>query len=508
MKKKNSILSIGLFLVIIFMNSCKSSKKDTEQINLPMKETIIKIGLPYKARTFNPQLANDSATLAVTRQIYDTLFFLKEDGTLDNALAENYEVISNNEIIVHIRDNIFFHDGTKLTSTDVVESLNLSLKAPIAKVVVGVISSVEDLGNNQVKITHSSNSSLILHNLTHLSTSIIKPITDKNNGEITVVGTGPYSIEKWGNGERIELVANEKYYAGTPKNTKIIFMTIPENTARYIGLETGEIDIAYDLLPSDIKTLEKNDKLTSIIKPSYGIDFIGINTDKIKDVQLREAISLGINRKDISAAVFEGISELAFSMLSPSVFGFDPNTHINDYNPDKAREIINSLGIELPLKLSIYIYEEPSRVQMAQVIQSNLKDIGIDLQIETLEVSAFLQHTANGEQDMLIGLWHMSTGDADFGFFPLLHSSSAGASGNRSFYKNLDVDNLIEMSRKEDNTEKRLEYYKGIQEIINKDIPLIPLLYKTYIIGINKNIEGFIFHPSGSHLLYQVEKKN
>ncbi|MGF6906180.1 ABC transporter substrate-binding protein [Fusobacterium sp. PH5-44] len=508
MKNKFILFYIILFLAVIFMTSCNTSKKDGSQENLPPKESVIRVGLPYKARSFNPQMANDSATLAVARQIYDTLFVLNEDGILENALAENYKVISDNEIIIQIKDGIFFHDGTKLTSADVAKSLNLSLKAPIARVVVGVISSVEDIGNNQIKITHSSNSSLILHNLTHLSTSVIKPISNKSAGEITIIGTGPYIIDKWGNGEQIELVANKKYYAGKPKNTKIVFMTIPENTSRCISLETGEIDIAYDLLPSDINILKNNSNLTSIIKPSYGIDFLGINTDKIKDVQLRTAISLGINRKDISTAVFEGIPESSFSMLSPSVFGFDPNIQINDYNPDKAREIVSSIHHELPLKLSLYIYEEPSRVQMAQVIQSNLKDIGIDLRIVTLEVSSFLQHTANGEQDMLIGLWHMSTGDADFGFFPLLHSSSAGTSGNRSFYNNSNVDNLIELARKENDNNKRLEHYKEIQKIINKDIPLIPLLYKTYIIGLNKNIDGFIFHPSGSHLLYQVEKKN
>ena len=468
-------------------------------------ESILKIGIPYKGRKISPHEANDSATLAVARQVYDTLFFLEEDGTLKPQLATRYEIPSDNEIILSIRDDTYFSDGSKLTSADVAKSLELSLGAPIAKVVVSVIDSVEDMGDGKVKIIHSCTPSLVLHNLSHLSTAILKPAIDP---EIKVIGTGAYKINKWGNGEKIELSANEKYFKGKPKSEKIVFLTIPENTTRYIGLETGEIDIAYDLLPSDIKTLNNNDKLTSIIRPSYSIDFVGINTEKVIDVNLRRAIMLGINKKDISDAVFEGIPTTTSYMLPPSVFGYNGDLPVEEYNSTKAKELINALGMELPIKLSLYIYEEPSRVQMAQVIQSNLKEIGIDLKIEILEVSAFLQHTANSEQDMLIGLWHMSTGDADFGFYPLLHSSSAGASGNRSFYRNEKMDNLIESARKEMDVSKRLDYYKEIQEIIASDVPLIPLMYKSYIIGLNKRVKGFIFHPSGSHLLYQVEKSS
>jgi len=469
------------------------------------EKNIIRIGIPYRARTINPQEATDSVTLAVARQIYDTLFFLEEDGSLKNELAENYEIISDNEIHLQIRDNVYFSDGTILTSADVASSLQFALEAPRAMTITSVISGVEDMGDGKVKIIHSSTPSLILHNLTHLSTSIQKPNSDS---EIKIIGTGPYKVVTWGNGEKIELSSNEKYFKGKPKIDDLAFFTIPENTTRYIGLEIGEIDIAYDLLPSDIKTLNQNEELRSIISPSYGIDFVGLNTEKITDENLRRAIMLGINKEDVSNAVFESIPTITSYMLPPNVFGYNSDVVVEGYNPTKAKELVDSLDVELPIILSLYTYDEPSRVQMAQVIQGNLREIGIDLRIQTLEVSAFLQRTANSEHDMLIGLWYMSTGDADFGFYPLLHSSSAGAAGNRSFYRNDKMDNLIELAREEKEVDKRLEYYKEIQEYIAQDIPLIPLMYKSHIIGLNKEIKGFIFHPSGSHLLYQVEKNS
>lgn len=145
---------------------------------------------------------------------------------------------------------------------------------------------------------------------------------------------------------------------------------------------------------------------------------------------------MGVNKEDISTAVFEGMTELAPSLLAPSVFGYDKNVKLKPYNPEKAKELLKEAGYENGLKLELWIYEEPTRMQMAQVIQSNLKEIGIDVSIQVLELSSFLQFTANGQHDMLIGLWYVSTGDADYGYYPLLHSSSAGAVGNRSFFSN------------------------------------------------------------------------
>lgn len=86
-----------------------------------------------------------------------------------------------------------------------------------------------------------------------------------------------------------------------------------------------------------------------------------------------------------------------------------------------------------PLSLKMYIYEEPSRRQISEIIQANLKEAFMDVEVVSLEVSSFLQFTAQGKHDFLLGLWYVSSGDADYGYYPLLHSSSKGAPGNRAF---------------------------------------------------------------------------
>ena len=500
---------IFLFL-IIFGTGCdlESGTNGTKEVKIEKNE-ILKVALPYKARSFDPHINKDSATLAVTSQIYDTLFYLDDKGDLHPDLAESYEVLSDSDIILHIRKDVYFHNGDRLTSADVANSLIKTMESPVSKVIVSSIISVKDIGDDKVEIIHSCTPSMLLRHLSHASTAITKNIPSFRSGEedLTIVGTGPFKMEKWGNGENIRLASFDKYFDGASKIKELYFETIPESSGRYIALETGEIDIAYDLLASDIKLANKNQKVNTIVRPSLGIDFVTINTHKITDKRVRQAIELGINKRDISAAVFEDMAKIAPSILPPNVFGYDKDAAIKEYAPKRARELLKEAGYGNGLKLTVYIYDEPSRSQMAQVIQGDLKNIGVDLSIETLEVSSFLQRTANGEHDMLIGLWHMSTGDADFGFYPLLHSSSIGAPGNRSFYSNPEVDELLDNARKEQDNDKRADDYKKVQKIISDDVPLFPISYKTYMIGISKNVDGFIFSPSGNHVLYKVIKR-
>ena len=159
------------------------------------------------------------------------------------------------------------------------------------------------------------------------------------------------------------------------------------------------------------------------------------------------------------------------------------------------------------LKLKLWIYDEPSRQQMAQIIQANLKEVGVEAEIIVAEVSTFLQYTGRGEHDVLIGLWYVSTGDADYGYYPLLHSSSRGPIGNRSFYSNVKVDNLLDGARATSNIDERKEQYREVQDIVFEEVPLLPIAYKNYVIGLQKNVEGFVFNPNGNHILKNITLK-
>lgn len=494
---------IFILFISLFFPACME-KTEEKNIETPKIEKDLKVAFGYKPRSFDPHRHTDSSTLAVTKQIYNNLFALTEDGELISELVESYEIQEGNSIILNLRKDIYFHDGSELKAKDVENSLKRNMNIPISKVLVEAIEDVKTLDEYKVKIVQKNAPTIILHNFAHSSIAIVKEVTPNEEG-VNLVGTGAYKIKKWGIGEKVELEAFDKYFQGKAKIKNLSFITIPENSNRLIALETGEIDIAYDISSTDVKGLLKDENLKFISKSSLGTDFVSINTQKITDKRIRQAIELGINKNDIATAVFEGMTEIAPSLLAPSVFGYDKDAKIKDYNPEKAKELLKEAGVTGELNYQLWIYEEPTRMQMAQIIQSNLKDIGINISIQVLELSSFLQFSANGQHDMLIGLWYVSTGDADYGFYPLLHSTSAGAVGNRSFYNNKEVDRLLDEARKTSDSELREKNYVEVNRIIGDEVPLLPLDYKTYIIGMNKKVTGFIFNPNGNHILYKTD---
>lgn len=488
---------LGIFLLILV--GCNGSQETRIE-----KNDTLKVALANKPRSFDPQRNTDSATLAVTKQIYSNLFSLQDSGEVVPELVENYSIGEDNSIVIVLKKGVYFHDGSELIAKDVKKSLERNLTIPVSRILVESIEKIEVLDRYKLKIIQKNSPSILIHNLAHSSTAIVKEV--KTDKDINLVGTGAYKIKDWSLSERIVLERFDRYYEGASKIKEVVFQTIPESSNRLIALETKEIDIAYDISANDIKGIEKNPNLKLINRVSLGSDFLTINTQKITDKRVRKAIDYAIDKESIIKTVYEGYGTVPNSILSPSVFGYYIDGKKREYNPQKARELLKEAGVK-DLSLKLWIYDEPSRQQMAQIIQANLKEVGIDVEIVVAEVSTFLQYTGMGKHDILIGLWYVSTGDADYGYYPLLHSKSMGPVGNRSFYSNFEVDAILDKARVVLENEERKKCYQEVQEIVFDEVPLLPIAYKNYTIGLQKNIEGFVFNPNGNHILSQVEKK-
>lgn len=465
----------------------------------------VTVALAYKPRSFDPSKQTDSATMAVTKQIYSNLFSLGKNGEVIPELVDSYKIIGGKNIELTLKKGILFHDGTELKADDVIKSLKRSMDSPVSLVLISPIQKLKKIDDYTLEIFSTASPSILLHNFTHGAIAITKEVPE-NDEKINLVGTGPFKIKRWGNGEKIELEAFDSFFLQKPTFQHLIFTTIPENSNRVIALETGEIDLAYDIVPSDLKLLTKEKGLTYLSGLSVGSDFLSLNTEKMKDVDIRKALALSIDKQGMNEAVFEGKQDLATSILPPNVFGYHKNSGEISFNLEEAKKIMSKKGYDRkhPLKLKLYIYEEPSRRQIAEIIQANAKEAYFDVEIISLEVSSFLQFTAKGDHDFLLGLWYVSSGDADYGYYPLLHSLSKGAPGNRAFYSNKKVDALLDDARTTSSEEKRLEDYAKVQKIIDVDFPIYPLFYKTYFIGMRDNISNLGFDPRGSHILYNL----
>lgn len=492
--KKIAILTL---LATILLGGCGGEKTQHSET--------VTVSQASKPKSLDPNMFNEIPALSITEQIFNTLFRLDKDGNIAPELAESYEYVSPTELIIKIKQGVKFHNGDELKANDVVFSINRMLEKPASKVMVSAINKAEIVDDYTVKITLSQPSSPLLFGLAHPLTAILNEkdtLAKKDDIATAPIGTGPYKFVNWGDGEKIQLVAFDDYFEGKPKVNELVYRTITENSSRLAALETGEIDIAYYIDPIDCEAIEKDKKLVLISKPTVSTEYITFNNSKypFTNKDFRLAVNYAMNKESIAQTIFLGKATPANSVVNPNVFGYNKDVAGYPFDKEKAIEYLKKSGIENP-SFTLFINDSTIRLQVAQIIQANLKDIGIDMTIETLEWGSYLQKTAQGEHQALLGGWVAGTSDCDIVFFPLLHSSSHGGAGNRAFYTNKELDKIIEKARLVSSQDERRELFLQAQEILQEDAPFGLLFYKNENIGINKKIKGFEYDPTMMHNL-------
>lgn len=489
MKKK---YLFGLVLACLVISACgeKESGIDKEE-----KSKIVTVSLGSKPKSLDPAMYNEIPSLSIVEQIYNTLFQIDENGKIAPELAESYEYITPTELVIKLKKGIKFHNGDELKANDVIFSLNRMIEKPATKVMLDAIESIEPINDYEVKIKLKEPSAPLLYTLSYPLTAILnEKYTKEKNGNIATdaMGTGAFKYKNWGDGEKIQLVANKEYFGDKAKIDELIFRAIPENTSRLAALETGEIDIA-TIAPIDVQTVEGSSDLYAVSFPTTSTEYLTLNTarEPFNNKDYRKALNYAIDKQSIVDAVYLGKASVANTIVNPTVFGSDQKVGKIDYNPEVAKELLEKSGVKNKI-IKIMSNDNPVRLQAAQIIQANLKEVGIKAEIETVEWGTYLQMTAQGDFDVFIGGWVAGTSDSDIVLFPLLHSSYKGGAGNRANFENSEYDRLVELGRKSTESSERIEAYSKAQEILAEENPLVPLYYKNENMGLNKRIKNFI----------------
>lgn len=497
---KKSLLVMGALVAFLSVN-----------VEVKADKNVLVIAQGADAKALDPQGSNDQPSSRVAIQIFDTL--VKQDKNMEiiPGLAESWQQIDDTTTEFKLRKGVKFHNGNEFTATDVKYTIDRMKTSPQVAHIVAAVESVEVVDPYTVRVKTEKPFGALLSHLAHTGASILNKETVEKQGASfsqNPVGTGPYRFVNWKTGDRITLEANPDYYMGKAPIEKVVFKNIVEGTNRTIGLETGEIDIAYDLEPMDKGMVQSIDTLDYVEEPSLSITYIGFNVSKapLDNKKVRQAISYAINADDIIEVAYQGSAEKANSAIGPKVFGYNPDAKGYEYNVNKAKELLKEAGYEKGMKIKLWTNDNPIRRDIAVIVQAQLKEIGIDVTIETLEWGAYLDGTGRGEHDMFILGWVSVTGDADYGLEPLFNSANIGGAGNRSFYSNPRVDELLTKAKNETNPEKRKEYYYEVQNIIQEDEPIYTVAYTTQNIGKQKTVKNFEMNPAGHHKVYGTYK--
>jgi peptide/nickel transport system substrate-binding protein len=328
------------------------------------------------------------------------------------------------------------------------------------------------------------------------------------------IGTGAYVLDEWKSGERITLKANESHYDGKPGIDRIIFNIIPEASARFMELKSGNVDeigltpTQYTKQTDDPEFVKRTNKFRY---QGYNYTYMGFNfrVDKFADKRVRQGISYALDRGSIIDGVLDGLGSPCSGPFSPLTWAYNPAVKPHGYNPEKAKSLLAQAGWKdtdgdgildkggEPFSFTLITnHGNETRKKTAEIIQQNLKEVGIEVRLKVLEWQTFLEEFVipGNFEAVLIG-WNISV-DPDM--YDIWHSSKTNK-GEFNFvhYKNDEVDRLIMEGRETFDLEKRKAAYRRIHEIIADETPYAFLYIPDSLIAVDKRFKGIKVAPAG-----------
>lgn len=459
--------------------------------------------------SLDPHVGKETAAVGVTCNIFDTLLTVDANNQPQPSIAESWEKVDDLTWTFKIRQDVTFHDGSKLTAEDVKFSLDRAIASPYVSYIVDFIASVTVDDEYSITIVTKNPYAPILSNLAVPFSAIIPKAAveaDEKGFQLNPIGSGPYKFVEWKQGEYVKLTANPDYFNGAPKTQNLQMRVILEGAQRNIALETGEIDIAYDIAPNDISKVRENESLQLYEGPSLSTYYLGLNMKKeaFANEKVRQAISYAIDRQAIIEGIAYGAGESAPSLIPTVAFGFSDKAKYYEYDLEKAKALMKEAGYENGFNARLLVNDNQTRVEVCQVLQSQLKEIGINIEIDVMEFGSFIEATSAGQHDMAYFAWTCSTSDADYTYYSLLHSSQQGAPGNRSFVDDAKVDELVEKGRSTIDPEERKAIYDELEEYLGEYIPYVNIYYSNINAGANKKVKDFVIAPTGYHRYAKV----
>lgn len=460
--------------------------------------------------SLDPHQGKETPAVEVTDQIFDTLTVVDAaTGELKPQIAESWDQNSDTSYTFHIRKGVKFHDGSDLKAEDVKFSLERAMNSASVSYIVDFINKVDVVDDYTVTIELKAPYAPALRNLSVPFAAIVPKAVveaDEEGFKLHPIGSGPYKFVEWKQGDSVTLERFDDYYAGPAETQKLVMKVIPEASQRTIALETGEVDLAYDLLPNDLDRVRNNQELQLFEAPSLSCYYISMNMKQapFDNQKVRDAINCAIDRQLIIDTIANGSGQPANAIIAPAVFGYyNPGEY--EYNPEKAKALLAEAGYPNGFETSIWVNENQLRVEICQAVQAMLQDVGITCNIEVMEFGSFISKTSAGEHDMAYFGWSTSTTDADYTYYSLEDSSQQGAAGNRSFIADPEVDQLIKTGRTSTDESVRLKAYEDLAVKLKEINNNAPIYYDTITAGANAKVEGFVMDPIGYHKLEHVK---
>jgi len=443
--------------------------------------------------TLDPGLQYNTESYIVYRNIFNQLLARNPVSLkLEPEIATSWKAINPTTWVFDIRKGVYFTNGEPLTGNDVAFSINRILNPSFNSPQYSNFSYIKSAvgTTSQVTITTKTPSPLLLTYLTTLS--IVPEAYVKKVGNtyfnLHPIGSGPYELVKWVQGESVTLRANPHYWGGKPLYRKVIFDAVPSDATRVANLESGQANIALELTPENAVQLLKSDpKLKVIAVPTERVAYLAMNTlgdFATKSLDTRKAIAYAIDYPALIKNLLDGYGKPVKEVSTPVAFGYTNSVPGYYYDPTKAKGFLAASGNPHPV---LTFRTSPSYPQsVIEAIQANLEAVGMKVKIVTTDQATYLSDIQSPKHNwgaIRYGIWSCSCLDADGTIYPLFHSGSIWSS-----YSNPAFDAAVDAERSTLNKSARLADFRKAFQILQATVPAVGLWQYYWIAGADKEI--------------------
>ncbi len=479
---------IVIMLLILALSITGCGKNEEKPV-----EDILKIAYTTDPQGLDPQRTAAVSTFNVTGSIYETLLAITPDWEIEPRLAETYEVSPDGmEITFKLREGVLFHNGREMKAEDVKNSFERlkGEESPKAKDYAN-IKEINVLNDYEISFRTEKLDVELAKAFIYPWTAIV-PIEEAETLKSKPVGTGAYKFKEWIPQQQVILTANENYYLEPAKIKELEFKLIPDATSQMAALQTGDIHLA-EIQGNQVEVLKNDENLKIYSEPMNAVQLLALNLDNeiFKDVRVRRAIAMAINKEDINSTVVYGYGSNVGAHLPVNYPDYYDTNDVIQYNPEEAKKLLAEAGYENGLTLEMIL---PKNYQIhmdaGQVIADQLSKIGVNVEIKVVEWGQWLSDVYSGKQYEMtvVGL----SGRLDsYYFLKRYHSQS----GDFISYITGDIDALLEASTSELDPVKRKDIFKEIQVTLAENVPVVYLQTPDRIFALAKNVEGFRTYP-------------
>jgi peptide/nickel transport system substrate-binding protein len=456
-------------------------------ITTPILAQEITIALGSEPTTLDPQIREDGGERAVNDNVYETLMARLPDGKLTAGLAASEpKLIDAKTWEVKLRAGIQFHNGEPFNADAVVHSVKRLIDPSFKSEQISFFSTIKDakkVDDLTVQIITDGPDPILPGRLYWMKMVPPGHSKDPKFAE-TPVGTGPYKFVKWNRGQNVILETNPAYWGAKPAIQKVTYRFVSDSGTRLAGLMAGEFDLITNLLPEFTKKVPQAIHMLGLEHP---IIILNADGGPTKDVRVRKALNLAVDKKALAEGLFEGYAQIAQGqLLSPSFFGFSKSVGPYPYDPEKAKALLKEAGatgatIEVIGTAGRWLKDR----EMVEAVAGYWEAVGLKPKVRIFEFNEYLNRLFDRKTrgDAIFVVSSNELMDADKSFSAYYKAGGTGSSNNDK-----ELAGMIDAARSETDVAKRAALYDQAVKRAHEQAYFVWLLNIEDIYGVSKRL--------------------